>query len=46
MNTRIMLKLDLILLDSDVVETIVNMDAAIFCSKPHGGLVGCGSTIF
>lgn len=45
MNTRVMLQLDFVLLDPDVVQAIVDVDATIFCSKPHSRLVGCGATI-
>lgn len=45
MNTRVMLQLDFVLLDPDVVQAVVDVDATIFCSEPHSGLVSYGATI-
>lgn len=45
MNTRVMLQLDFVLLDPDVVQAVVDVNAAIFSSKPHSRLVGRGATI-
>lgn len=40
-----MLHLDLILLDADVVEAVVDVDAAVLGAQPHGRLVGAAAAV-
>lgn len=40
-----MLHLDLVLLDADVVEAVVDVDAAVLGAEPHGGLVGAAAAV-
>lgn len=46
MDSGIVLHLDFILLDPDIIETIVEMDASVFCAEPHSGLVSRGPAVF